>query len=255
MKKKPSSYKEIHGQRTQFARSIGTRSSLQATGLHACSDKALAYAIAAGAGSDRAAAAKQKVVQQLAAAKQHYDQDLVVKEQAALSGSLLLSMAGTGAMHAVRRESFHSVQSRDSLEMTDDSLSDREPDIERGSQHVNFGGALKRQSDCRSDDAGPQTPFQAHQDAVQQILNGPGAAVPHRKTAALQDPSDRSFLLPEPPLSPVAGASFSCTVQASEAVSFDQGSQNKRNSASSWQISSRDDHGTRTRMALDRFSQ
>jgi hypothetical protein len=63
----------------------------QAAGLGACSDQALAFAISSGTQS---ASIKQRVSEQLAESRRVQDQQQAASENAALAGSLLLSLAG-----------------------------------------------------------------------------------------------------------------------------------------------------------------
>ena len=190
-----------------FARSLGTRSNLQAKGIQACSDQALAFAISSGSQKD---SIKKKVEENLSSARCIRRQGLEESESAALSGSLLLSFAGRGTEYDGSRRSFVSVQSRDSL---DASISDGQSqsdladsdDLEyiqhdaptmkhanHDSQHV-----LPAEQGHRSDDTRQRAAFQAHQTAVQAILQGPLAPEDPLKTNGSQA-IDRNFLLPEP---------------------------------------------------------
>jgi len=194
--------------RPSFARSLGTRSNLQAKGIQACSDQALAFAISSGSQKD---SIKKKVEENLSSARRIRRQGLEKSESAALSGSLLLSFAGRGTEYDGSRRSFVSVQSRDSL---DASISDGHSqsdlavdsdDLEyiqhdaptmkhanHDSQHV-----LPAEQGHRSDDTRQRAAFQAHQTAVQAILQGPLAPEDPLKTNGSQA-IDRNFLLPEP---------------------------------------------------------
>ena len=206
MRKPPSTYKEIHGSRPSFARSLGTRSKLEAAGLQACSDQALAFAISSAGGSGM----RQQIASEIEDSNRQQGEDRAAQEHTALSGSLLLSLAGTGAhdleemvqrsltqnvspsqVTVSRRKSFHSAQSRDSLEMTGDSLS------ENGDHHVDCHPEIDqtlRKSTTPSKrltyeapggggGGRPGTASLAHQDAVQQILHGAASTQPHAKNA------------------------------------------------------------------------
>ena len=233
MRNKPSTYKEIHGSRPPFARSLGTRSKLQASGLQACSDQALAFAIANAGGGPERSSARQQIANQLADAsnRKQDERRLAAQEleHAALSASLVLSMAGTGAHtletsyeqslrrqtspdpRATRFESFHhSVQSRDSLEMTSDSLFETENDHRVG-WHADSDqgpGSLGTSTPSKGlpvafSEARPGASSHslAHQDAVQQIMGAPA------RSLAAQALERSQFLLPEPP-SPEIPTSF-----------------------------------------------
>ena len=231
MRKQASTYLEIHGSRPSFARSLGTRSKLDAAGLQACSDQALAFAISSAGGSGM----RQQIANEIAVSNRQQGENRTAQEHAALSGSLLLSLAGSGAhdleemversrtrnaspSQVSRRQSFHSAQSRDSLEMTNDSLS------ENGDHHVDchpeIDHALMKSTtpskrltyEARpggrggGGGGGAGTASLAHQDAVQQILHGAASKQQHAKNAS-QSRERSHFLLPEPP-SPVFPATL-----------------------------------------------
>jgi hypothetical protein len=149
-KMKVSTDRDLHEKKHVFPRSLGTRSNLQSKGLHACSDKTLAFAMSGREYNPTAAAREEKerrerlhkAAMEIKKAKElaectfkpsvsRKSLEQPPPPNTALFGSLprnlnpsVVQSESANGRRSRSQESLRSVRSRDSLEMTMDSFSD-----------------------------------------------------------------------------------------------------------------------------------